>query len=104
MNITKELASQLLIESESFRNFVIQKMFSETSVVRSSVIDYISNNKNKKIACIKYIRDNFSVTEMNKAFSEWLFEATGGQFPSKVSIRSAKDFVENQLENLKFNC
>jgi hypothetical protein len=99
MNITKELALQLLLESDSFRNYVVDKIFSLSSLsslVRSSVLDYISQNKDKKIDCIKYVRQNFTVTQLNESFPDFVFEPfQAGE--DKVGLKSAKLFVEQIL-------
>lgn len=101
MNINKDLTHKLLIESESFREFVVNKLFSDVDVIANNIRSFIRDNRENKIKCIKYVRDNFSASELTNAFPFFKFEVYRGITSSTdISLKNAKEFVELELSKL----
>ena len=98
MNISKELTLKLLEESPSFRDWAVNILLSHDSDIRSSVISYLVTNRNKKIECIKWIRTNFSVGDLSKAFPE--FRKMEGFVTDNPGLKDAKEFVEFYFEKV----
>ena len=58
MNITKELASKLIVESAAFRQFILDEAFrTDPSSLVNRVMQICRDNPGNKIASIKAVRE-----------------------------------------------
>lgn len=91
MKISKELAHVLLVESQSFRTEVLDRLFVLEDENRETILAEMHSvcARKGKIPAIKFIRGK-DKNLMDKCFPEMEFVFCG----HTLSLKSAKDFVE----------
>jgi len=96
MKLTKELIIKLLEESPSFREVAALELISSftNSDVRGRVLSYLAENRQKKIECIKWLREEFSSFDIERAFPDYNHEPFAS---NRIGLKEAKDFVEHHF-------
>ena len=105
MKITREQASKLLVESESFRTIVLNKIYGDNkSVFVRDMIDHAErvmyerrgDNVSPKIAAIKAVRE-YAVHHSERFNKEYPNVLLGNKDQGDCPLTFAKLFVESEM-------